>query len=252
MKLESEWSMVEKLPVHARVSTDATSSGSVPVVLVHGLGVASRSFAPVAEALSPHHPVYAPDLPGFGESGKPKRTLTIAELAKYLAAWTKANGLEGAAFFANSFGCQVIVELAVRRPEFVGAVILQGPTMDPEARTVRRLVPRWLKNSRNEPSGALRTALEDYRKCGLARLIRTFLHSLEDPIERKLPFVRVPALVVRGELDTIVPQSWAEEACRLLPKGELAVVPDGPHTLVYATPRELAKLVREFLNKTSE
>ncbi len=61
-QLRSRWTRVEGLPVHARVSADS-APGSPPVVLVHGIGVASRFMVPIAELLAPHHPVYAPDLP---------------------------------------------------------------------------------------------------------------------------------------------------------------------------------------------
>src|SRR5215210_849282 len=69
-RLSSRWVRTEGLRVHARVSVDPTPSGALPLVLVHGIGVASRFMVPVAELLAPYHRVYAPDLPGFGESGK--------------------------------------------------------------------------------------------------------------------------------------------------------------------------------------
>lgn len=96
-QLESRWIRVEGLPVHARVSADAAPSGSLPVVLVHGIGVASRFMVPVAELLAPYHPVYAPDLPGFGASGEPNRVLNVVELTDALAGWTRTIGLERAA-----------------------------------------------------------------------------------------------------------------------------------------------------------
>ena len=76
----------------------------------------------------------------------------------------------------------------------------------------------------------------------------TFRYSLEDPIEEKLPSVRVPALVVRGSWDPVVTQSWAEEVADLLPMGRLVVIPDGPHTLVHNRPLDLARVVRHFLS----
>src|SRR5215216_3830455 len=103
---------VEGLLMHARVSVDPVPSGSPPLVLVHGIGVASRFMVPVAELVAPYHHVYATDLPGFGKSGKPAHVLNLVELTDALAGWTRAIGLEGAAFLGNSFGCQIVVELA--------------------------------------------------------------------------------------------------------------------------------------------
>jgi pimeloyl-ACP methyl ester carboxylesterase len=88
-RLSSEWIRAEGLLMHARVSVDPTPSSSLPLVLVHGIGVASRFMVPVAELLAPYHRIYAPDLPGFGKSEKPNRILSLVELTDALAWWTR-------------------------------------------------------------------------------------------------------------------------------------------------------------------
>src|SRR5215213_7629652 len=153
-------------------------------------------MVPVAELLAPYHRVYAPDLPGFGKSEKPAHALSLVELTDALAWWTREIGLERAAFLGNSFGCQIVADLALRYPELVERVVLQGPTMDPSARGARQQIARLLLNSRREaPSHGLISA-QEYLRCGLRRLVKTFRYALEDRIEEKLPQVRVPALVV--------------------------------------------------------
>jgi 2-hydroxy-6-oxonona-2,4-dienedioate hydrolase len=234
--------------VHARFSTQTPPEDAPPIILVHGLGVASRSMVPLAKALAPSYRVHAPDLPGFGDSEKPPQVLNLAELTDCLVAWTRACGLERAVFLGNSVGCQLVVRLAVRHPDLVERVVLQGPTMDPEARTMRQQTWRWIWNSRGERGSLTPIALREYWRCGLRRLLKTFRYALEDPIEEKLPGVRVPALVVRGSWDPVVTQSWAEEVADLLPMGRLVVIPDGPHTLVHNQPLDLARVVRHFLS----
>ena len=71
--------------MHACVSVDPAPAGSLPVVLVHGIGVASRFMVPIVELLAPYHRVYAPDLPGFGKSEKPAHALNLIELTDALA-----------------------------------------------------------------------------------------------------------------------------------------------------------------------
>jgi pimeloyl-ACP methyl ester carboxylesterase len=83
-------------------------------------------------------------------------------------------------------------------------------------------------------------AQADYLKTGPVRLFLTFQFSLEDRLEDKLPRVRAPMLVVRGALDPICSQEWAEFVARRLPRGRLVVLPDVAHTLVYTAARELA------------
>ena len=53
-------------------------------------------------------------------------------------------GLERTALVGNSFGYQIIADLAVRHPERFERAVLQGPTMDPQARTVIGKVRRFV------------------------------------------------------------------------------------------------------------
>src|SRR5829696_5903178 len=129
--------------MHARASGSSELKSRVPVVLVHGLVVSSRYMVPTAERLATHHPVFAPDLPGFGRSENPTRVLDVSGLSDALSAWMGGVGLERAMLIGNSFGCQIIADLAVRHPEHIERAILQGPTMDPRGRSVPRQIGRF-------------------------------------------------------------------------------------------------------------
>ena len=247
--LPSHWTTVDGHRLHARVALDRAPDGAPAVVLVHGIGVSSRYMVPAALRLAPSARAYAVDLPGFGKSHKPRHALTLAELADALAAWVSAAGLRRPVLLANSFGCQIVVEAVVRHPGLAERVVLQGPTVDPLGRTVLAQLGRWRANGRHEPTPLSKVILADYADCGIPRLLKTFDFALRDPVEAKLPHVAVPALVVRGSIDLIVPQRWAEDVTRLLPDARLAVIPGAPHTINYTAPLELARVVRPFLER---
>ncbi len=105
-RLGSFWTEVCGWRVHARVSRDPVPPEAPIVVLVHGLGVSSRYMLPAARALAPHYRVYAPDLPGFGRSSKPRQALTVPELADALAAWMGRVGIGRAALIGNSMAAR--------------------------------------------------------------------------------------------------------------------------------------------------
>lgn len=249
-RLESIWTRVGQHNIYARARTDLVSRAAIPVVLVHGVGVASRYMVPTAQLLAHHHPVYALDLPGFGRSSKPSQVLNVVEMTDVLALWMRAVGLRRAALLGNSVGCQIVADLAVRYPDLLERAVLQGPTIDPHARTARQQVVRWLQNNRHERASQALISLQEYRKCGLRRLWRTFQYALQDRIEDKLPLMNAPTMIVRGSLDTIVPQQWAEEATALLPNGRLVVIPGAPHTVIYNAAPKLVRAVRPFLLAT--
>jgi pimeloyl-ACP methyl ester carboxylesterase len=219
-----------------------------PVACVHGAGVSSRELLPFVAALGVHHDTWTVDLPGFGQSGKPSRTLTLVELGDAVAGWLAATGLGRTCLVGGSFGCQIAVDVAVRHPELVGALVLVGPTVDPRARSPLGVLGQWLRNSVREDPRMARLNAADYRDAGTRRVLATFGESIRDRIEDKLPHVAVPALVVRGGKDRMVPQAWAEEVTRRLPRGRLTVLPGLPHMVPYRDPRGLARVVRDFLS----
>jgi len=94
---------VDGLPIHARVGgPPATPPHCPPVVMVHGLGLSGRYMMPTAELLALRYRVRVPDLPGFGDSGKPRRVLDVAGLAAGLAAWMDAAGTGPSVLIRNS------------------------------------------------------------------------------------------------------------------------------------------------------
>lgn len=248
-RLVSRWDRVNGFKMHARVSTVRVPRERLPIILVHGLAVASRYLIPTAFELAPDHHVYAPDLPGFGESEKPRHILNTAELADTLAAWMTHLRVDRAVLLGNSYGCQLIAEFAMRHPERLSHAILVGPTVDRMRRNYFQQVTRLLLDAGREPLEVDVIQFLDYAKAGMRRTIRMSQYSLQDRIEEKLENMRLPTLIVRGARDPIVPQDWAEEAARLLPNGRLVVVPGAAHVVNYTHAPELARATRIFLQE---
>ena len=224
----------------------------MPVVLLHGYGVSGTYMLPLARSLASSFSVFVPDLPGFGRSEQPTTPLGIADLASALADLLDAAELQCPAFVANSMGCQVVTELAVRRPGRVGPIVLIGPTVDPQRRTARRQLLDGLRDAAREPGSLLaRTACDDVR-FGVAALLATARSALADRNEERLPLITQPALVVRGEKDGFVGQTWAKTAAALLPRGQLVVVPRQPHAVHYSQPDLVAGMVKALLAEEVE
>jgi 2-hydroxy-6-oxonona-2,4-dienedioate hydrolase len=245
IKLESRWTTSRWGRMHAREHRRAKPGQSV--VLVHGLIISSRYMIPAAEHLATRCDVYAVDLPGYGLSDKPAGMLTLSDLADALSEWINAQGFEAVHLVANSFGCQILAELAVRHPEQIDRLVFQGPTIDRTARSFWLQVGRLITNSRKESPHLGRIMLTDYARAGIKRVIHTVKIALDDRIEDKLSRISSPTLVIRGEDDVIAPQPWAEEVCRRLPHGHLIVVPRTAHTMNYTSPEAFVAAICPFL-----
>ncbi|MGW0480463.1 alpha/beta fold hydrolase [Nonomuraea sp. NPDC003214] len=217
-----------------------------PVVCVHGAGVSSRELRPLVAELGERLPAWTVDLPGFGRSGRPGRPLGLTGLADALAGWLEAEDLPPACLVGCSFGCQLAVDVALRHPGRVRSLVLAGPTVDPRARSWPRLVARWLRNSVREDPRMAPLNLADYREAGFRQVTASFAAAVRDRVEDKLPHLAVPALVIRGEYDRIVPQEWAEEVTRAIPDARLVVMPGMPHMIPFRDPAGLAPIITEF------
>jgi len=232
--------------VHARRTT-AGGTGR-PVVLVHGAIVAGRYMMPAARELAAHRPVYIPDLPGFGRSQGAKKPLDVHELARSLAEWMSAAGIERADVVGHSFGCQTVSALAAHWPGRVGRMALLSPIGGPADDSVAAHVRRWALDCFQEPLGVWVSYAGGFLRFGPRRALGTLRHSLQDEMEQRLPRIHAPALVVRGGRDPISGAAWSERAASLLPRGRLVVMPGAPHNVNYKTPGELAGTLLPFLN----
>jgi pimeloyl-ACP methyl ester carboxylesterase len=246
--MSSEWAELRvPLPTGGIFTRVSGRSPGAPVVLVHGFVLAGDYMMPSAERLAAFTRAFVPDLPGYGLSDRPPRPPALSYLADRLAEWAQRLDLGRAHFIGNSFGCQVLVDFAARHGRLVQRLVLQGPTIDPAARSVGKQVLRLIKNSRIESPRLGRLMLRDYWRAGLRGIIATARMALSDRPEPKLRRISVPTLVVRGSRDVLVPQRWAERVVTLLPDGHLLVMPGLAHTITYTAPGMFVEAIRPFL-----
>jgi 2-hydroxy-6-oxonona-2,4-dienedioate hydrolase len=247
-RLRSRWAFVDGVAIHTRVPRASQPPNRPAVVLVHGIGVSSRYMAPLAARLADRFRVFAIDLPGFGHSDKPRPYLDLDGLADALAGWIRDQGLGRPALVGNSFGCQIIVRMALRHPHSLSRAVLQGPTGDPDA-SVPRQIGRWILAGKEQPFSLNGVIAHDYYDCGLGRALGAFRSSVSDPLREELPRVHVPVLVARGGRDRIATQAWAEEFASRLPNARLVVLPAAAHAMNYGAPDAFARAITPFLNE---
>jgi pimeloyl-ACP methyl ester carboxylesterase len=241
--VQSVWNDVPGSGMHAAVVGDGEA-----VVLVHGFGVSGAYMLPLAETLAASaFTAFVPDLPGQGRSKQLRGQISIGRLAGALGEWVEAEGLNQPAFVANSMGCQVVTELAARRPALVGPMVLVGPTVDPTRRAARHQLFGALRASAREPFSLIALAARDDLSVGGRVLLSTARAVLADRIEERLPLIEQPTLVVHGDRDSFVSREWAERVATLLPRGRLRTVSGEPHAVHYTQPELVAGLVRALV-----
>ncbi len=103
-----------------------------PHLLVHGLASNARLWDGVAAALAnAGRRAVAVDLRGHGRSDKPDDGYDMASVAEDLAALLAVLGWDQAVVSGQSWGANVVVELAARHPRLPAAVVcVDGGTID--------------------------------------------------------------------------------------------------------------------------
>lgn len=91
-----------------------------PVALfLHGNPTSSYIWRNILPVVAPVAHCIAPDLIGFGQSGKPEIEYRFADHVRYLDAFLDQTGISSAYVIAQDWGSALAFHLAARRPEFV-------------------------------------------------------------------------------------------------------------------------------------
>jgi pimeloyl-ACP methyl ester carboxylesterase len=256
------------------------------VLLIHGLGAAKSSFLDCAAALAKAgYRVHALDLPGFGGSSKPA-------LAPYTARWFSdavlgvldVLGLESAHVVGNSLGGRVAIELALRHPTRVDALVLLAPAVafvkrdfHPLVRLLRPelgLLPHHLRRTTVaqqlgsmfadpdalDPSVA-DVAVDEFQRIYTSAGARlAFLSSarniyLDRPFGRqgfypRLAELQRPALFVWGTHDKLIPVGFERHVARWLPSADQVVLEACGHVPQIERAEECAALIIDFLGRS--
>lgn len=207
--------------------------GRATFVLVHGLGVSSVYFRDLAHALAAHGRVLALDLPGFGRTDRPERSLRVAEYAMVLTEALGRMGIEDAVLVGHSMGCQVVVE-ALARDQSVGiAGVLLGPVVNPAQRRLPRLVLRFAQSILRETPRSVTPSLLAWLRTGPRMLIDTFPTMVGYPIHERISAVGAPLLLLAGAKDRMAPRSWLERLAQAAGgEAHILVVEDASHQVM--------------------
>lgn len=96
-----------------------------PVVFIHGLGSSGyMEWRLNLEEVAARHRVFAPDLPGYGRSDKPRARYTVPYFARFIQRYMDDRRLRSAALVGASLGGRVALEVALERPGLVRKLVL--------------------------------------------------------------------------------------------------------------------------------
>ena len=108
---------------------EAGATDAPAILLLHGFPTSSHMFRNLIPELAENYHVIAPDLPGFGFSQAPDRsvfTYSFDNLAALIGKFVDAVGLTKFAIYVFDYGAPVGFRLAAARPDRISAIISQN------------------------------------------------------------------------------------------------------------------------------
>jgi pimeloyl-ACP methyl ester carboxylesterase len=275
------WVEVEGL----RIRCLTAGTNGPPIVLLHGGGFDSAdfSFKYTIESLANSHRVFAPDLPGYGESDKPSINYTLDFYVDFLEHFIDTVGLERTNLVGISLGGAVSLGFALRLPQKVEKLVLvdcyglgsKRPLAGLgyaliHAPGINHLIWALLCRSRRMIRWSLYTVVhnkrvvtkdmveEAYSACSRSeagRAFRSFQRSevlwggLRTDLSERLHELTVPTLIVHGEQDSAVPVSWAQRAHQRIANSKLYVLSCCGHASPRECPDEFNRAVGQILKQ---
>jgi 3-oxoadipate enol-lactonase len=248
--------------------------GGFPLLLIAGLGDSKYTSRAQWADYATRRRVLAFDNRGTGLSAKPPGPYSIELMAEDAASVLDARGLERSDVYGYSMGGYIALTLAVRRPELVRSLVLvgTGPGGPGHEPPLAETLDIWSRAAGLPREEALRMAYptafapgwiddhpEEYEQLVAARLdpptpAECWLAQAEAADRHKdvgvdVERIAVPALVIHGELDRVVPVSNGRLLASRLPNAELVVLPGGGHAPMFEEPDAFGSLVCSFLDR---
>jgi pimeloyl-ACP methyl ester carboxylesterase len=265
-----------ELPIFWRSAPPAggeEEGGPAPVLYLHGVPTNSDDWVDFLERSGG----LAPDLPGFGRSGKPGHfDYSIPGYARFLEQYLDLLEVPCVRLVVHDWGAVGLV-FAQRHPERVERVVvmnavplLPGYRWHRTARlwrtpllgelamgaTVRPVLRRASREANATPGPLpeawLDTVLDHFDQGTQRAILRLYRSASPEVLAQagaSLDRLELPALVVCGLRDPYIPASFAREYARALPHAELLELPDAGHWWWLDRPDAIERVVAFAIEK---
>jgi|GEM_PF-165841 len=252
-----------------------------PILFIHGYGSSSYQWRYLFEPLARNFRTVAVDLKGFGLSDKPEDgRYSPQDQAEMLAALVKQLDLKGLTLVGNSIGGGVVLLthflLAAEAADWVKRLVLidtvaydvKLPTFFKVMRTpvlnkiclattpAATRVETTFKHAYYDPKKVNREAIKAYAAYmdmpgadhALLKTAEQLLPQDIVAISDRLKAIAIPALVLWGREDKLVPLAMGRRLARDIPGASLAVIPECGHAPQEEKPAETLEIIKRFLN----
>lgn len=209
------------------------------LILLHGNGEDGSWFVNQIDCFSRYFRVIAVDTRGHGRSPRGTGEFTIARFADDLRDFMDRMDIDRAVLLGYSDGANIAMRFAIRYPERVRALILNGGNLNPRGVKARYQIPIEIAcRVKGLRAGRSEKAKRDYE---LLRLM-VYDPNLSD---RELETIHVPTLVIAGTRD-MIRDAHTRHIARQISGARLRII-EGGHAVSAENPEAFNREVELFL-----
>lgn len=212
-----------------------------PFLLLHGNGEDSSYFRHQVEYFSGRYRVMALDTRGHGKSPRGEAPFTIEQFACDLYEFMGEHGISQAVLLGFSDGANIAMKFALKHPEMVRALILNGGNLD--AKGVKRATQLPIEIGYRIASHFAEKSPEAKKNAEMLGLM------VNDPNIRpeELATITAQTLVICGSRD-MIKESHTREIAANIPGAKMVIL-KGNHFIASKCPAEFNRAVDEFLKE---
>ncbi len=251
------------------------------VLLVHGWSSSAYAMSPLMKLLSQRYWCIAVDLPGYGNSPRMKKQVTIEKYADLLAEFVEKLYDGPVILVGHSMGGMISITMAERFPALVSRMILISPTVTGKLSTYinyivspitkleqfssTRFIARFIEQISSTitdrimrpASFAERSGItnKDYKRLksdarrpdqGVVRA-ECFDAMANNDLSGRFDAIQTPAIVIWGAEDNTVPLRDAGVIADEWPKADLRIMPKAGHWPQFERPEDTRRMIANFL-----
>jgi len=209
----------------------------MPLVLLHGNGENGKYFEQQLNYFSDRYRVIAPDTRGHGQSPRGEAPFRIRQFAEDLHEFMDELGIDKAHILGFSDGGNIALCFALKYPERVEKLILNGANLNANGVKARYQIPitlgyhaaKLFKNAKQE-----------------AEMLALMVNDPNIP-ETELSKLKMPVLVIAGNKD-MIKDSHTRRIAELI-KGSKLCILEGDHFIAANSPESFNAAVENFLDE---
>lgn len=210
-----------------------------PLILLHGNGESGQYFKHQIAFFSRKYRVIALDTRGHGDSPRGNAPFTIEQFAEDLLNFMDEHAIEKAHLLGFSDGGNIALTFALKYPDRVDRLILNGANLNPSG--VRVLVQAPIVLGYHI---ALRFAGKSPKARKNAELLGLMVKQPHIQAER-LAMLHVPTLVIVGSRD-MIKRKHTQLIYKSIPQAQLEIL-QGDHFIAARNPSDFNQAVERFL-----